>query len=636
MIPKKGISILFMFICLFAYSQDSSKYNSLLISEDLTENANSVIRKNDEIITIEAYDKMHYTLHRIITVFNKEGNSDIDAYAFYNKSTHIKKLEAKIYNQFGEQIKKIKSRDFKDVSAVSGGTLYSDDRVKYLDYTPISYPYTVEFFLDYKTSSTAFIRSWRPVRDFMQSIEESSYQIDNLTDIELKFKEYNFEGFDVLRKEDFSYVANNIPALKTEAYKPAFNKVVPIVRFALSKFNMEGVKGQNDNWTDFGKWILSDLIEDTQELPASTQEHIIKLTKDAKTDIEKAKIVYEYVQNKTRYISVQIGIGGWKPIDASEVDKVSYGDCKGLTNYTKSLLDAAGVESYYTVIYGGRNIKNIDKDFSATEGNHAILCLPNEGDYIWLECTSQTNPFGYTANFTDDRDALVITPDGGKIVHTKAYKTLDNLLETTANVTLLATGGFNASVELISKGTQYDYHEGIERDILKDQELHYKDYWSYINNLSIDKMNFTNNKDDIVFTENIDLTTPKYASQTSNLLLLEPNFFNRITSAPSRYRNRKLPFEVARGFIDKDSYEIELPNGFLVDALQEPVSIVNKFGEYHMSVEQKTPESIVYKRKFILNKGNYNKEEYKDFRKFWLQVIRHDKSKIVLKNTTKP
>ena len=79
---------------------------------------------------------------------------------------------------------------------------------------------------------------------------------------------------------------------------------------------------------------------------------------------------------------------------ASDVDKLGYGDCKALTNYTKTLLDAVDVESYYTVVYGGKRIRNIDKEFSATEGNHVILCLPNEEDYIWLECTSQKTPFG--------------------------------------------------------------------------------------------------------------------------------------------------------------------------------------------------------------------------------------------------
>ena len=77
---------------------------------------------------------------------------------------------------------------------------------------------------------------------------------------------------------------------------------------------------------------------------------------------EKAKKIYQFVQDKTRYISVQVGIGGWKPFNTSEVDKLGYGDCKALTNYTMSLLKAAGVTSNYCVVYGGDDIMSLEED----------------------------------------------------------------------------------------------------------------------------------------------------------------------------------------------------------------------------------------------------------------------------------
>ena len=147
----------------------------------------------------------------------------------------------------------------------------------------------------------------------------------------------------------------------------------------------------------------------------------------------------------------------------------------------------------------------------------------------------------------------------------------------------------------------------------------------------IDKYIFLNDKDSIVFTEKLKLHSSKYASATSNLLLFEPNIFNRFTSAPPRYKERKLPFEIDRGFTDIDEYEIILPENIQVDALQDPVSIKNKFGEYQFSIEQISESKLVFKRKFILYKGQYSKEEYKSFRDFRLKVVRHDKSKIVLK-----
>ena len=44
------------------------------------------------------------------------------------------------------------------------GTLYSDSRVIYYDYTPVSYPYTYELEYEYESSSTGFIPRWYPIK----------------------------------------------------------------------------------------------------------------------------------------------------------------------------------------------------------------------------------------------------------------------------------------------------------------------------------------------------------------------------------------------------------------------------------------------------------------------------------------
>lgn len=120
-----------------------------------------------------------------------------------------------------------------------------------------------------------------------------------------------------------------------------------------------------------------------------------QLTKNATTDKEKARLIYQYMQDKTRYISVQLGIGGFMPTKAEEVDRVGYGDCKALTNYTHALLNAVGVTSYHAIIYNDTQKVSFDPEFSSVQGNHMILYLPLTDEEIWLECTSQKYPFGY-------------------------------------------------------------------------------------------------------------------------------------------------------------------------------------------------------------------------------------------------
>lgn len=627
----KNVSIIyFLLVPLMFFSQDEY-YSSLTIESGLKKNANAIIRLSDLSIKVLEHDKMLINNRRILTILNSSGDSKIGAYLHYDKNVSIKKLEAIIYNAVGKEIKKIKKKDFIDSSSASGSTLYSDSRVKYLDYTPIDYPYTIEYVVEYESSFTVGIPTWFPVESYYVSVESSFFKIENSSGIEMFVKTENLEPFNIDVRSRFSYSAKNIKALKPEQYSMAFNEFAPSVKAALSEFSMEGVKGCNTNWKNFGKWMNDNLISGTQTLPQEVRDEIKELTVEAKTDIEKAKIIYQYVQDKTRYISVQVGIGGWKPMLASDVERLGYGDCKGLTNYTKALLNEVGVESYYTVIYGDSDIINIDETFSSLQGNHVILCLPTDSDFIWLECTNQTTPFGYIANFTDDRDALIVTPEGGKIVHTKSYETLENKLETKALIDLNDHGGLNAIINLRSMGSQYYYHEGIQSETEKNVELYYKNYWSYINNLTIDNIEFNNNKDSIVFTEKIKINASKYASKAGDRFLLQPNLFNRIEDAPKRYSNRKLPFQVERGFIDIDEYEINFPNSLKVEAIIQPVEIITKFGEYSLSIKEDDNGKLIYKRKFKLNKGIYEKDEYKSFREFWVQIVKYDKSKVVLK-----
>ena len=626
---KTTFSIFFMLISFVAISQDDF-YNANNIDDDLIKNANAVVRYDNIHISIEAYNKMVYTNKRIVTVLNENGDRKVGAIMGYSDNISIKKLEARVYNAFGIEIKKLKKKDFEDYSAVPGGTLYSNNRVKYLRYTPISYPYTIAFEVEVEYITTAFLPGWRIIEGFNISTQNAEYKITNNSSIDVKVKTSNFEEFGIKKISDYHYSATNLKAIKREAYSPSFKTYAPFLKAALAEFNMEGVKGTNTSWQDFGKWVDDKLLFDTKQLPNEVIQKAKNLTADAKTDIEKAKIVYQYMQDKTRYISVQVGIGGWKPMLASDVDELGYGDCKALTNYTKALLDAVNVQSHYTLLYGDDDIIDIDKDFSSQQGNHAILGVKNNEEYIWLECTSQTSPFGYTANFTDDRDVLVITPDGGKIVHTKAYKTSENLLNTKAKIALDQFGNFSAKVNSNSFGTQYGYHEGVQNERLKEQKLHFKNYWSYINNLEVNSIEYTNNRNSIIFTENLSLKATKYASKTGDILLLKPNFFNRVEEAPKRYVKRKLPFEIERGFTHVDEYEIEISSTLDVEAIMEPVTLSNKFGEYSASIE-KVDNKLIYKRKFVLNKGSYLKKEYNDFRAFWLKVIKYDNSKIVLK-----
>ena len=149
-------------------------------------------------------------------------------------------------------------------------------------------------------------------------------------------------------------------------------------------------------------------------------------------------------------MSVQLGIGGWKPYSAAEVHRLKYGDCKGLTNYTSALLEAVGVDSHYSIVYAGRNKKDLPQEFASIAGNHAFLTVPIGDDKIWLECTSQDAPVNYLGRFTDDRYVLEVSKKGGELIKTKKYEDEENKTITRAIIDLQLNGDMSANVQMTS------------------------------------------------------------------------------------------------------------------------------------------------------------------------------------------
>ena len=296
-----------VFLSAYSISQNFN-YSSLTIPSELIDNANAVVRSSTSEIFIESSREMTIKIGKVVTVLNSKGNRSIDAYVHYDKGITIKALEAVVYDNLGNQIKKIKKSDFKDVSAVDGGTLYSDSRVKYLEYTPITYPYTIEFRSEVKTTNTAFIPSFYPVDDYYLSVQKSSYVLNYPVNFNIRKKEKIMEGIIIENNEkegQISYTVKNIEAIEPEEYSPPFKKIVPKILFALQDFSLEGVEAEVTNWNDFGKWMYNDLIKSTHDLPQSTIDIARNMVKNEETNLDKARKIYQYVQDKTRYIKIR-------------------------------------------------------------------------------------------------------------------------------------------------------------------------------------------------------------------------------------------------------------------------------------------------------------------------------------------
>lgn len=628
----------FLFFSLFPFIAQAQfgQYAVLEIADSLKKGADAVYQLDELQVDIQDRDRMEIRANRIITVLNSKGNEHLNAFVYHDDSREVTDLEATIYDGLGNEISSFRKKEFADVSAVDGGTLYSDSRVFYLPYTPVTYPYTVHLSYTVESANTSPLPAWFFLNGYRQSTVKSIYEF-RFSNPEYRpdILEQNLAEIKLERKDDgksIRYTAMGLKPLKQEPLSPPLSEIVPALRVRPRHFFYENYSGFIDTWQDLGKWMHGNLLKGREELPEQTKQMARNLVSGIEDPLEKARVIYEYVQQNTRYISVQVGIGGIQPIAASEVDRLKYGDCKGLSNYTKALLEAVGVPSYYVHVYAGENKLDFLPDFAdLAQGNHVILAIPDGENLHWVDCTSQTLPFGFTGDFTDDRLAHVIREDGGELVRTPAYLNNDNLQLTSAHCELDANGRLRASVKRITKGTRYESHYPLEKASSEEVLKYYQNQWAYLSNLEIESAAFKNDKRQIRFVEELELEAGNNTKLAGQRLLFAVNLLNRFSDVPDRVRDRKQPFEVLRGFEDQEAYQIRLPEEYEVESLPPPAQLETPYGKYHMEVSYQPEEHyLVYKRSLLLKEGLYPKIEYKAFRDFCIAIGRYENAQAVL------
>lgn len=626
---RKLLSILTLFSCIILSAQNFAVSE---IPTELRERAYAVIRSEQKTIDIHSISKVIHTNELIITVFDKSGDKFAQPHEFYDPNTRITTLEAVYYDKNGKEIKKFKSKDFLDQSFITGGQMYTDSRVKYLNYSSVQYPYTLHFKSVVNHSNT-IIGIWVPINEYNVSIEKSSFIINNLVNLKIKSKELNLAEFGISNQNPTQsvvhYEIKNQKAFEKEEMTPQFRNIFPNVEFSAVDFVIDGVKGNFDDWHGMGKWYQS-LLTNSNDFTPIQKKFFQDLVKDAKSDKEKVGILYKYLQNKTRYIGVQLGIGGLKPFPASYVESKSYGDCKALTNYMQSMLDAVGIKSYYTVVYAGNKI-DFHTDFaSIAQGNHVILYVPLSEEDVWLETTSQHTAFNFLGSFTENRNALIVTPEGGKIIKTQNYPAEKNTQKTVGLAEISADGKLKAEISIMYAGLQYDWNYGVNYEGSKEQKKILQDLFDELPNVNILNYKFINNWEEAIFTSNVNLESPQFAKIHGNNMVLNILPSGISTTNLKKDNKRRFPFEIKYGYVDETEYEIKVPKDYKLDNVFEPVNYESEFGNYQLTVNTTEGHSLKVKRILSVKDGTYAKDKFNDYVEFRRKISSFDNTKILL------
>ncbi|MEO8852868.1 MAG: DUF3857 domain-containing protein [Ginsengibacter sp.] len=629
MMKKVMMGILMYSIIPICFSQKNI-YDASTISDSLKKNAHSV--KREEIIKFDVKDigQAYLSVHQVITVLDAEGQDEL---MFVQASDEFRKLtdaEIKVFDAQGKPINRYKMKEMK--STATGDGLVVDGKMYYFQVAAPSYPITVQYDYETKYKGTLNYPDYRIQRP-EQSVENSNYTVSVPSDLDLKFKAQHIVLSPAVSNSNknkiYVWKVQDLPSVSYEEGAVSYESSYPAILLSPNKFSMDGNEGDLSTWKNFGLWY-GNLSKGSINLSEQTKSSLKEMVKDAKDDKEKIEILYDYLQSNFRYVSIQLGIGGYKPFDASFVDKKKYGDCKALSNYMEAILDAVGIVSYPALINAEYNKQPVDPAFPHNSFNHVILCVPGNKDTTWLECTSTAVDAGTLGSFTENRNALLITPAGGVLVPTPKSKASENLFTLHTNVVLKEDASGESESKLETKG---EYREEIMQYVLNEKKDDQKEFLvSKLGFLQPDQFDLTTdqkNDDNTSFRLQIE-KVPEFTAGSK--MFLNPRIYKMWNAALPKTENRTKAFYFPYPFIKTDTTIYQLPENYTVENLPKSREVKFEYGLFRTNYTFDEKSNAVTSVAFLqLSQNVIPAEKYMELRKFFGNVIEEYTEKIVVK-----
>jgi transglutaminase-like putative cysteine protease len=599
------------------------------IPEEIKKGAGAIKRQEEIVFEVTDIDRAKYTVHQVYTVLNEEGHNALRFYEFTDKAVSLDDVEIKMYDASGKLINKVKKKDIykeADMSGVAADNVYYMHELK-----PPAYPVTVE----YKYQINYYGTLWYPEYSIInrgESVQSSNFTIKVPVSLDIRYKQRDIDIKPEITTDGnakiYKWTVKNLPAVKYDESSVASRYYFPSVALAPNKFKIYNVDGDMSSWKSFGEWNYK-LCQGLDELPEERKSFFAEMVKKAPDDKTKVALVYDYLQKNFRYVSIQLGIGGWKPFPAKFTDEKKYGDCKALSFYMHAVLKSLGIKSHIASINAGYNQLPADPAFPANNFNHVILCVPQKNDSIWLECTSQTTDFNYLSNFTENRNALLITEHGGVLVRTPASDPLKNRISTITTITFNETGAGESLTKIYSTG---DFRERLS-DISTEKLDKQKEY--IVNRLGFKQ------PDDFVFTKKttqdyeLALAIEKIPEFTAGAKMFLRTRINRLVYAalPSAEgRTHDFYFDSPKHIMDTTIYNI--PDGYIIDVLPRKTSVENEYVKYSTSFWYDEAAKKVYSTlDFCIKKNKLPVNQYAVVKKSFDEIVSDGTQKIVIKKS---
>lgn len=630
----KRTSILLFSISFFLGTRAQQfSFDTASIPAAVKQNVSVVVRAENIEFEVSDLDHAKLSIHRVVTVLNEKGKEELYFKEITDKFRTLDDVDIRVYDMAGKTVGKYKDHDL--TTRALAEDFMDDYKAHFLRIAVPFFPVTIEYNIKIKfRGMVAYPRYEILVPD--EGVEYSSYTAKVPKELDLRYKEKNIHLQPSVNEDShykiYNWQVKNLSPIMYEEGAVSYESRYPSILLAPNRFKIDEYEGDMTSWQNFGRWY-NELLKGADVLTDEKKIFYQNLVKDAKSEKEKVKIIYNYLQKNFRYVSIQLGIGGFKPFPADFTDTKKYGDCKGLSNYMQAVLHAIGIKSYLALINAKYNKEPVDPEFPCNLFNHVILCVPGQKDSIWLECTSRTTDFGTLGSFTENRNALLITEKGGVLVPTPKSSASNNTIGVYTSVDLKEDGSGKTNTTFVALG---EYKQDMI-DLMDEKADYQKDYimnhWGFKDPVEI-RFNYGENSDVLRLQVQQELENiPEL--KTGNKMFLNPSIYNIWTTKLPKAEARQLDFYFSCPFEKNDTTVFNLPAGYDVDALPESSNHTCKYGTYDVKYWYDKKNGKVFTATRVqLTQYKIPAVDYAMVKKFFDAILVDKQSKIVIKKNS--
>jgi Transglutaminase-like superfamily len=231
----------------------------------------------------------------------------------------------------------------------------------------------------------------------------------------------------------------------------------PVLRYAW---------GEAADWPAVGRWYAA-LLQQVPRRDAAVEGLARELTAGATDAAERLAALTGFVQQKVRYVAVEVGVGGFRPSPPAETLARRWGDCKDKSLLLIDLLAAVGIEAFPALVEAAA-ADRIDRQFpSPGQFNHLIVAVPAAslgggatadragGAYRFIDATQTRGGAAWLEPLVQGQQALVVRGPASSLVEIP----LDpghEVRRLTVTLSVGADGGAQGGAGLVLTGSLAD------------------------------------------------------------------------------------------------------------------------------------------------------------------------------------